>query len=346
MCLVSLDDPGLTVFGYHRLLGGLTGPEQAGGAWRAALREHFELEEVEAAELGPGRRRGRRRLRLHRLALPPALPPAPEGHDRSSTSCSPTARTPTGARRRDPRGADPEARRWACPPRTSRPSAGSATPRAPGRRSSTIDDDGDYQAAFLLRPTPVEQVREVAAAGETMPPKSTFFFPKVPTGIVFNPLGGVTRIYTKKGDDGTTSLWYGGRVQKSDAAHRGLRLGRRGGLGARRRPRAVSSPREAGSRPTSCGSRTTCSSPAPSWRPRRRRPTGSRTASRGSPAEMVDELDGVIDHYMDRVDLPPKFVIPGGRPALGRPRRRPGRDPPRRAARRRARAKPRRSRAR
>ena len=43
-------------------------------------------------------------------------------------------------------------------------------------------------AAFLLRPTPVEQVREVAAAGETMPPKSTYFFPKLLTGIVFNPL--------------------------------------------------------------------------------------------------------------------------------------------------------------
>ncbi len=27
---------------------------------------------------------------------------------------------------------------------------------------------------------------------------------------------------------------------------------------------------------------------------------------------MVDELDGVIDRYMDRVELPPKFVIPGG----------------------------------
>jgi uncharacterized protein (DUF1015 family) len=46
----------------------------------------------------------------------------------------------------------------------------------------------EYDAAFFLRPTPVEQVREVAAAGETMPPKSTYFFPKVPTGIVFNPL--------------------------------------------------------------------------------------------------------------------------------------------------------------
>jgi uncharacterized protein (DUF1015 family) len=48
--------------------------------------------------------------------------------------------------------------------------------------------DGSYDAAFLLRPTPVPQVREVAAAGETMPPKSTFFFPKLLTGIVFNPL--------------------------------------------------------------------------------------------------------------------------------------------------------------
>ena len=47
-------------------------------------------------------------------------------------------------------------------------------------------DDGT--AAFLMRPTPVEQVRAVAAAGETMPPKSTYFFPKLPTGLVFNPL--------------------------------------------------------------------------------------------------------------------------------------------------------------
>ena len=46
----------------------------------------------------------------------------------------------------------------------------------------------EYDAAFFLRPTPVEQVRDVAAAGETMPPKSTYFFPKLLTGIVLNPL--------------------------------------------------------------------------------------------------------------------------------------------------------------
>ena len=48
---------------------------------------------------------------------------------------------------------------------------------------------GAYQMAFLLRPTPVEQVRAVAEAGETMPPKSTYFFPKLLTGLLFNPLG-------------------------------------------------------------------------------------------------------------------------------------------------------------
>jgi len=34
----------------------------------------------------------------------------------------------------------------------------------------------------------VSRIREIAAAGETMPPKSTYFFPKVLTGLVFNPL--------------------------------------------------------------------------------------------------------------------------------------------------------------
>jgi uncharacterized protein (DUF1015 family) len=39
-----------------------------------------------------------------------------------------------------------------------------------------------------MRGTPIDQVREVAAAGETMPPKSTFFYPKIPTGLLINPL--------------------------------------------------------------------------------------------------------------------------------------------------------------
>jgi uncharacterized protein (DUF1015 family) len=47
-------------------------------------------------------------------------------------------------------------------------------------------ESGRVDAAFFMGPTPVERVRAVAEAGESMPPKSTYFFPKVPTGLVFN----------------------------------------------------------------------------------------------------------------------------------------------------------------
>jgi len=47
---------------------------------------------------------------------------------------------------------------------------------------------GKYDAAFLMRPTPVGQMRDLAAAGENMPPKSTYFFPKLLTGLLFSPL--------------------------------------------------------------------------------------------------------------------------------------------------------------
>ena len=49
-------------------------------------------------------------------------------------------------------------------------------------------ESGRADAGFFMRATPIEQVRAVAAAGESMPPKSTFFYPKVPTGLVFSPL--------------------------------------------------------------------------------------------------------------------------------------------------------------
>jgi uncharacterized protein (DUF1015 family) len=56
------------------------------------------------------------------------------------------------------------------------------------RQAIELVTGGEYDVAFLMRPTPVEQVREIAAAGQSMPPKSTYFYPKVPTGLIFNPL--------------------------------------------------------------------------------------------------------------------------------------------------------------
>ena len=48
--------------------------------------------------------------------------------------------------------------------------------------------DGAYEMGFILRPTRIDQVRDVAAGGEKMPQKSTYFYPKLLTGLVVRKL--------------------------------------------------------------------------------------------------------------------------------------------------------------
>ena len=50
-------------------------------------------------------------------------------------------------------------------------------------------DRGEAAAAFLLQPVTVAQVARFAHAGETMPQKSTFFYPKLTSGLLFHPVG-------------------------------------------------------------------------------------------------------------------------------------------------------------
>ena len=49
-------------------------------------------------------------------------------------------------------------------------------------------DRGEAEAAFLLRPTRIEDVWEVSQRGDVMPQKSTFFYPKLTSGLLFHPL--------------------------------------------------------------------------------------------------------------------------------------------------------------
>ncbi|MEX0655912.1 MAG: DUF1015 domain-containing protein [Phycisphaeraceae bacterium] len=49
-------------------------------------------------------------------------------------------------------------------------------------------DGPDYQVGVVMQATPLESVRQVSEAGELMPQKSTFFYPKLATGLVINPL--------------------------------------------------------------------------------------------------------------------------------------------------------------
>jgi uncharacterized protein (DUF1015 family) len=186
MALVSLEDPGLTVFPTHRLVSGLEGDPAKQEALGSGLRELFEIEEVPADDLDPAGTDGvgvfgyidshfKRAYRL-RLASNPAL-------DQALAGRSDAYRTLDAAILEE---------------LVLKEILGMSTDDIAAKRgigyTPSIDEalrkveTGDYQAAFLLRPTPVDQVRSVAAAGETMPPKSTYFFPKLLTGLVFNPL--------------------------------------------------------------------------------------------------------------------------------------------------------------
>ena len=55
------------------------------------------------------------------------------------------------------------------------------------RRLAQAGTEGE-RIAVLMRPTPLESVMAVSRADDVMPPKSTYFFPKLATGLVVNPL--------------------------------------------------------------------------------------------------------------------------------------------------------------
>ena len=48
--------------------------------------------------------------------------------------------------------------------------------------------DGEYQLAFLLSSVKAETIKAIADASDRMPRKSTYFYPKLPAGLVFNRL--------------------------------------------------------------------------------------------------------------------------------------------------------------
>ena len=62
--------------------------------------------------------------------------------------------------------------------------------RRRGLRQRAAVDAGDAEVAFLLRPTLIEQVQESCEAGEVMPQKSTYFYPKTLDGLVIRTLDG------------------------------------------------------------------------------------------------------------------------------------------------------------
>ena len=178
MSLTGLDDPGLTVFPTHRLLAGFTLDDR--------LRELFDVHEIALEHLDPAAEQGvgvfglydsaekrAYRLRLRDLGeVDRRLAGQPEPYRRLDSAILETL--------------------------VLKGLAGMSDHDIDERRgleyAKSVDDamrlleEGPYDAGFFMRPVPVEQVKAVAETDANMPPKSTYFFPKVMTGMVFSPV--------------------------------------------------------------------------------------------------------------------------------------------------------------
>jgi uncharacterized protein (DUF1015 family) len=183
MFLCSLQDSGLTIFPTHRLLTDLDENKRA--ALRSAIERHFDATEVSADELEP-----------------------PPGDRVAFGYLDATDKRPLRLTLKDQSDADEALAGRSDAYRhldtavlealILRDALGMSEDDVANKRGLAYSkgfadareavESGRADAAFFMRATPVEQVQAVAEAGESMPPKSTFFYPKIPTGLVFNPL--------------------------------------------------------------------------------------------------------------------------------------------------------------
>ncbi len=176
-CLVSLKDPGLTVFPTHRLLTDLKDSDRQ-EALGAALKRDWDVEPIDLDDLEPTPDGSSIQLGYvdshfqqgYRLTLKGERPPGPLGALDTAVLETKLLKGPLEMTDDDIshfNGLD-YSRNFA------------------EAKQRIVDKDVD--AAFFTGAVPVQQIRDIAAAGEVMPPKSTYFFPKVLTGLLFNPL--------------------------------------------------------------------------------------------------------------------------------------------------------------
>ena len=187
MALTGLDDPGLTVFPTHRLLSGFANDPARRERLLAGLEELFEVTEVGRDALDPAGAEGvgvfglfdaadgtARRLRLRDTEeLDRRLAGKPEAYRRLDSAILETLVLMGLAGMSEEDITERRGLEYA-----------KSVPAA-----VDMVENGIYDLAFIQRPVPIEQVRAVAATDENMPPKSTYFFPKVMTGFVFSPVG-------------------------------------------------------------------------------------------------------------------------------------------------------------
>jgi uncharacterized protein (DUF1015 family) len=200
MALCALEDPGLVVLPTHRILHGLDPIRVA--ALEAQLSPYFTVESIAGrpsastllARLAKAGANGAARAVLIRPTDSLLLTLSPEGREAMERLESEEGQESKSWRELDLAalhelvlgrglGISPEmVRAGEHVSYTREASLAVAAPRKAGRKA------GGTTVGLLVRSTPPVAVRDVARAGDRMPQKSTYFYPKLMTGLVINPL--------------------------------------------------------------------------------------------------------------------------------------------------------------
>ena len=187
MTLISFDDPGLVVLPYHRNLSGLNDEQLA--RVKARISEVFD---AEPASIRHSRESGNPAAELVELV-----------EERGHTGRVMAALTPDGAQLLtlrpsaigDDWGSMAVSEAWVLEEKILRPELGDATLSHLGflhdhDEAAEGVANGSLQMAFLMKPFPMDAFEDIVGQGQRLPRKSTFFYPKLPTGLVINRIDG------------------------------------------------------------------------------------------------------------------------------------------------------------
>ena len=180
MTLISYNDPGLVVLPYHRNLSGLDSKQLE--RVKARLYQLFEPEPVEG--LSPGELVALVEERGRSARVMAAV--TPEGEQLLTVRESAVG---------EDWGMLAVSEAWVLEEQVLRPELGDATLQHLGflhdhDEAAQGVADGALQMAFFLKPFPMDVFEEIVGQGQRLPRKSTFFYPKLPTGLVINRIDG------------------------------------------------------------------------------------------------------------------------------------------------------------
>ena len=179
MTLIAFDDPGLVVLGYHRTLNGVPADKLAN--IKAKLSELFDSETLTGNSDALVEQ-------VDRLGANQRLLASVDSGGAAMLTLKESAVEPSW-------GALATSEAWVLEEQVLRPELGDATLDHLDFMHDHEDavaqaESGELQMVFLLKPFPLDAFESIVGGGQRLPRKSTFFFPKLPTGLVINRLEG------------------------------------------------------------------------------------------------------------------------------------------------------------